>query len=73
MSREFNPYDLLIGFGFGIAICMLVLRLSGAIDAEVSFWGQVILVPTMGLAIARQVRQSALAKAGDKVARGEMR
>ncbi|MEN7537075.1 hypothetical protein [Aurantiacibacter flavus] len=73
MSREFNPYDVLIGFGFGIAICMLVLRLSGVIDSEVSVWGQVILVPTVGLAIARQVRQAALAKAGEKVAQGEVR
>ncbi len=73
MSWEFNPYDLLIGFGFGIAICMLVLRLSGVINTDVSFWGQVILVPTVGLAVARQVRQAALTKAGDKAARGEMR
>lgn len=55
MNRDLNPFDIVIGFGLGIAATFITLRLAGLIDNDVSIWGQVVLVPTMLLVIARHM------------------
>lgn len=58
MRQQFNPWDLIIGFGFGVSLTLLILRLASIVDTDVSLWGQVILVPAMLLGIARQLNQA---------------
>jgi hypothetical protein len=57
VKREFNPFDIVIGFGLGIAATLIVLRLAGIVENDVSIWGQFLIVPAMLLVIARQIAQ----------------
>lgn len=57
MSREFSPFDVVIGFGFGVAMTFIALRMAGIVEQNVSVWGQYLLAPTVILVIARQMNQ----------------
>jgi hypothetical protein len=62
VNREFNPFDILIGFGLGIAMSLIGLRLAGLVGNDVSIWGQVLIVPAMILVIARQMNRPPFVK-----------
>ena len=62
MSSRFNLWDILIGVGYGIVGTMLVLRFIDAIPHEISVWGQLLFLPTIGLQLYRQLRQDSAMK-----------
>jgi len=62
VNREFNPFDILIGFGLGTAMSLIGLRLAGLVDNDVSILGQFLIVPTMILVIARQMNRPPFVK-----------
>ena len=62
MNREINPFDIIIGFGLGVAMTLIGLRLAGFVDNDVSIWGQLLIIPVMILVIARHLNRSPFVK-----------
>lgn len=49
MSKPVNPWDLVLGIGYGIVMTLLLVRVEEVISQGVMLVGHVILVATVGM------------------------